>query len=426
MISWRKSVIRQHNLNIEAVQLFNRYPREIKKILFDLFESILSVIDVKNVVSILLIGSTARDELSYLHGENGFDIYSDFEFVVIVKRMMTRDSKKKLDSILDQLIKKWSIKSPLFHIDYGISTYTKFVHTPPILWAFEAKYLGVVVFGKDVRADLIDVNIENLDYGNLNELIIVRLWNMLIQVKNTFLYSTQSDYEEFILKFFYARNILDVLTIYLPNKGFLIGGYKKRTDHFSKKCTDEKWHEFVKKINKVTDFKLLLKDSLPLLDLQKQFLNGFITLVEDIAGLKGSIIKSNEQVRRLQKNQIFKEKIVRRLRRKYIEFKLYRGYYKYSLNSMKLFTRDNLRINLLMLLLFMHLSIQIDIDRSEKIKYFEKAVSYAAKLKLAFVYKTTSRFEDNWINLRNSLLDFMMIWFYARMNITRDEISKNF
>ena len=164
-----------------------------------------------------------------------------------------------------------------------MSTYLKFRNTPPTLWAYEAKMLGVVVFGKDVRKDLKDVGIENIDFGSLNELVIVRLWNMLVHMNDGFIKNTNTKYEDFIIKFYYARNILDILTILLPQYNVLKGGYKNRTNYFVKSFHTPEWKIYKDDFLKATMLKVDLKDDLTLEHAQDIFYSGYLDLIWHIS-----------------------------------------------------------------------------------------------------------------------------------------------
>jgi len=418
-----------NKVSVEAKELFDKYPEIIKNHLSELFESILDNLYLDNIVSILFIGSGSRNELSYNIQEKDIDIFSDYEFVIIVNKMLSQKEFDKLNKIFRSLEEKWDIKSPLFYIDYGVSTLSKFKLTPPTLWAYEAKNLGVIVYGRDVRQDLVDVVLSNLDYGNLNELIIVRLWNMLVHMNNVFIKKENNKYEDFIIKFYYSRNILDILTILLPNYSILKAGYRNRTKYFVEKFNNQKWNSYKKDFERITNLKIDLVDDISLEESQNIFNDGFINLIADISSLNN--VKSIEDLEKnrniIIKNKIFKEKTIRTLRRKVIELKLFKNYYRYDLKSIELFMNDEIRMNLLFLLLLIHKSMHLSLPNDEKIKYLKKAIDYFNKISYQnkYNYSYDISFEDNFISLREKLLDFMMIWFYGRSNVQKKDIEKH-
>jgi len=273
-----------------------------------------------------------------------------------------------------------------------------------------------------------DVGIENIDFGSLNELVIVRLWNMLVHMNDGFIKNTNTKYEDFIIKFYYARNILDILTILLPQYNVLKGGYKNRTNYFVKSFHTPEWKIYKDDFLKATMLKVDLKDDLTLEHAQDIFYSGYLNLISDISGLEchNNIDLLESKKKNLMKRKIFKEKLIRSLRRRYIEFKLFREYYKYSLKSLVLFSNDGLRVNLLFLLLFMHKSLSISLHNNDKIFFLRKAIRYFNKISFQnkFVYDDSVSFEGNIIELRHNLLDFMMVWFYGRSSVKKEQIIR--
>jgi hypothetical protein len=420
-----------NRISEEATLIFNNYPVVIKNHLYDLFNSIFNGVDMDNVESILFIGSGSRNELAYILDGDNVDIFSDYEFVIIVKKMLTKESLSKITKILKNLEKKWNIKSPLFHIDYGVATALKFRNTPKTLWAFEAKTLGVVVYGRDVRKDLGDISAFNIDYGNLNELIIVRLWNMLIYMNSGFINGTNNGWEDFIIKFYYSRNTLDILTILLPNYGVLKGGYVNRTNFFIKYFNNENWSNYKIIFQKVTDLKIDLKDEVSLQESQSVFYNGFINLISDISKIdikEGADTLDTIEIEcdNININKVFKEKSIRLARRKVIEFNLFRNYYNYSIEKLNLFINDKLRINLLLLLLLMHKSMDLSLKYNDKVCLLKRAFKYFNVISdKVYEYDSHDSFEGNFLSIRKSMLDFMMLWFYSRSNVTKADIEKH-
>jgi hypothetical protein len=414
----------------QALKLFATYPCEIEEHLYELFNSILNSLNINNIVSILFIGSASRGELSFQFGEKGIDIYSDYEFVIVVKKILKKQDYDSLNNLFRRLEKKWLIKSPLFQIDYGVSTLFKFKHTPPTLWSYEAKNLGVIIYGSDVRGNLATVKINNLDFGNLNELIIIRLWNMLIHINNGFLKKENNEYENFIIKFYYSRNILDILTILLPNYGILKDGYQNRIEYFSNSFNEPRWNKYKIDIIKASNLKLNLIDDISLSESQTAFNHGFVELLFDIANLgdNTSIQKLEDSKYIFLKNKIFTEKIMRKMRRKFLEFKIFQNYYKFNPNSIKFFFNDGLRFDLLLLLIFMHKSIDLQELPEDKVEYLKTAIHYFNKISFhnKFNFNSEACLEDNFIMLREKLLDFMMIWHYGRSNTKKSDIEKLF
>ena len=270
-------------------------------------------------------------------------MFSDYEFLIIAKKSNSFSSEQvnKLKTELKWLKQSFDIKPPLFDIDFGIASVEKFKFTPPTLWAFEVKTLWILMFfGKDARKLLSEINLNNLDFGNLNELIIIRFWNMLLHISENVLRDSASQYEQFVTKFYYCRNILDIITIYLPNKGYLIGGYENRLEIFNNDQS-EMWQGLKDKFVKAHDFKLNLIDKITDKEAQVGFFNGFISLARFIdSGLEEKVFINTskdltEILNQLHGTAIFNEKMIRRLRRNYMELKIFLNFLKSGLGLIK-------------------------------------------------------------------------------------------
>lgn len=209
------------------------YPQEIRECMDRLFASVPAVLGEDNVHGILLVGSAARNELSVVRGEAGLDIHSDIEYIVVTHRPVPVERREQIQELHAAILADMGIRSPLFAIDCSIATRRRWKLRPRTLFSFEARELGVVVMGADVRADIPVIGPRTLDLGSLNTLILVRLWNMLLHTPRTVLLGNPRPYEAFITRFYYARNVLDLLTIYLPARGILKAGYRERARAFA-------------------------------------------------------------------------------------------------------------------------------------------------------------------------------------------------
>jgi len=414
---------------MKRIKEIEDYPLQLKEFIYDVFRETLKIIGRDNLVSIVFLGSAARGELSYKFTDEQLDVYSDIEFVVVVKKHVPEETNEKLKERYNQLLNEMSVKSPLFYVDYGISTYSKFKRTPPTLWAFEAQKFGKIIYGEDVISCMIPVTLQNLDYGSLNELIIVRLWNMLIHLNNNIIYKKATEYEKFIAKFCYSRNILDILTILLPNYGVLIGGYRNRLNYFIDNFKGTRWDKYRDIFIKATKLKLDLKDELSLEEAKRVFFDGYVEFLFDIAKINGKVgIRDLEgYFHAIKKSGIFSERATRKLRRKYIEIRMWGKYYKFNWWKIKDVLSDTLRYHLLYILIYMHAVLLDDVRREDKVEFLKKAILHFNMISSErFYYDRRKSLEDNWLNLRNGLLSFMMEWFYIRTNISKEEIVNNY
>lgn len=190
-------------------------------------EIIINQIPPKYLVSIYLIGSSARNELSVINTNKEFDIMSDYEFIIVsssIKNPWINNLKLKLT----HLIKSFGNRSLLFNIDFGVIPYVKLKFIPSSFWSFEFAHCGVLVFGKEVRNLIKKVNIDNLDFGNLNWLIVVRLWSFLKNYNYVRNYYKSFKLVQRHKNLLLARNLLEIPSIALPYFGILKPGYKNR------------------------------------------------------------------------------------------------------------------------------------------------------------------------------------------------------
>ena len=403
----------------EFLNLLQEYPDQISKHLDELFSELLSLLDLENIVSIILLGSASRNELSFsFSSENKIDLHSDYEFVIITKRKIQKNIVDEVNNLIDNLESKWQIRSPLFCIDYGISTLQKFKHTPTTFWSFEVKSLGKIVYGEDAKKFLKDVNIENLDRGNLNELIIIRLWHMFIHMNNAYIEGGSSEYERRVINYYYARNILEIPTILLPRKELLIAGYRDRIKKLQS-IDIQSWADFDEIFKEALKIKLNKSSEVNEKKLRQYFIKGYLRLL-DIQ----SIEKFNPEHLRKHLKGFFKESFIRSMRTKYTHLVLFKNYYKFNIFSLKIFFYNNLRIYLILILVYLHYSI-IEEDMNLKIEYLKEAFSYLRDISLRNLeYDKTVCYSNNVNILRENLIEFMFIWLYKRSMVDKSDLME--
>lgn len=412
------------SLNNEFIQSIEKYPIPIQIQLKEIFATIFNNVDESLIKSIILIGSAARGELSYSHEENNIDIFSDYEFIIVTHKIIPPQISNNLKRSFNSLEKKWNIRSPLFSVDFGVASSKKWRFTPPTLWTFETKQKGLVVYGKDVRQDLVDINIENLDFGNLNQLILVRLWSMLIHVPLHCIFHNASEYEWFTGKFFLARNILDLLTIYLPNVGILESGYDRRLNSFIRIKNNLFDENELKFIVEAHNLKLRNIDKLDYSEAYFFFYSGYIKLLAFIAkvdmwDLSPSSLK--DFIKKVEKTGIFKDGLIKKILRFKAEFYIFRKS-PYIKNVLWLFKEK--RYELVGAIISLHALLLDFYTNRQKNKFIEIAIYYLSIITIRDIKLKSRSVEESFIELRKLLLLFMMDWFYARKNVTEQDIVK--
>ena len=125
----------------------------------------------------------------------------------------------------------------------------------------------------------------------------------------------------------------------------------------------------------------------------------------------------------MRSKKVFKEKIIRAVRRKKLECDVFCKLLGVSRKSIPWIFKD-IRYELLGYLFFMHFAIATYGGSKEKgIAYLRKAIECLNKVNLGrWTYDKSKTFEENWLLCRESSLDFMMIWFYGRTHTTKNEV----
>jgi len=209
------------------------YPREIKAQLAEIVDIFSSY---RNIISVNLTGSTSRGELSYMFTDGRLNIFSDYEFLVITRHRFDKDTLINLKHKLRLLEKRFSSGNPLFHIDFCYTTINRISRFPKILRQYEFNRTAKAIYCDNLIPFFPEVNLKNMDFRNLNEIIFKRLWNILKFVPANLLNGELTEREKTIFNYVLSRNALDISTIYLPYKGVLLPAYSERihyiNDHY--------------------------------------------------------------------------------------------------------------------------------------------------------------------------------------------------
>ena len=193
-------------------------------------DTVVDIASTEPVESILLVGSMARNEITILSESEPFDLWSDIDL------FMSTDFSKGIDqgrlrTAYRDLYLELGMANPFFHIDFSVVRSSRLGSLPHRISTFEAKKNGQTLWGRDINSDLPDVTLNNLDFGNTNHLILIRLTEMLFFTPTRIVSGRYNTYEEKVFSYVQARNALDILTILLPHEGILLPSYVAR-NHF--------------------------------------------------------------------------------------------------------------------------------------------------------------------------------------------------
>ena len=263
------------------------YPRQIRQHFVEILHQVCQHLGAANIQLVVLLGSTSRGELTYeVIDDERIDVLSDYELLIVTRWGVARERIAGLSQSFSQNKARWGITNPLFHIDFTHDSLIKFyarcflVRT---IASFELFRTGVVIYGDDSvwNKSLPCITTRNLNIGATNELIIVRLWRQLQMAGENGSSERVHQYSDRIAKYFTARNVLEVLTIFLPSQGVLLPGYGNRDVYFFEHYGRGghpfpiAFHEFMREC---LDAKLHLKFTRTFDDYYEQMLTGFLTL----------------------------------------------------------------------------------------------------------------------------------------------------
>ncbi|HIC88642.1 MAG TPA: hypothetical protein EYP04_04485 [Anaerolineae bacterium] len=189
---------------------------------------------VPGLVALLLLGSAARDELSFLEYSNGtVELFSDYEFMTVTSAQLSQAQRQTLGTQLEALERKIANPNPLFHIDVIYRERQRLATMPPIIFTFELKQNARVLYGEDLRSEIPDVTLENLDFRNTNEILYKRLWAILLYLPKRFILGKMSEAERRVAGYVLCRNALDLTTVLLPHEGILLPTYRQRVERLA-------------------------------------------------------------------------------------------------------------------------------------------------------------------------------------------------
>ncbi|MDI6783293.1 MAG: hypothetical protein QME64_04250 [bacterium] len=204
-----------------------------------------------------LIGSTARGEFSYrIEPDGELTFWSDFELLVVAETKPTETDRSKLLTQLGELERQWDKNSPLFHIDCSYISRNQFRNLPLLIRHYEASQVGKVIFGTDIRSEMPKINCANLDYRELAEVILWRLWALALYAPKEWLVDKErigesenpecfrGETTKSLFSFVLCRNALDLTTYLLPWEKVLLPSFKERTEYITAHYAELRLREF--------------------------------------------------------------------------------------------------------------------------------------------------------------------------------------
>lgn len=202
-----------------------QYPELVRNCLRECCEEFLVV----RPVSIALIGSAARGEMSWVETRSGIELLSDLEFVLFTKDGLTTGELSYLRRRIADVGKSVSQRNPYFHIDWTLIRQSQSAHVARNIATFEMRELGRTLYGDDKQLNrLPQISVHNLNMRAVNQLVLIRLWWLLAGIPKNVVTGCESGFEGLLFQYVACRNLLDIPTILLPNEGYLLAGYATR------------------------------------------------------------------------------------------------------------------------------------------------------------------------------------------------------
>ena len=226
--------------SLAALECF-MYPRIVREVIsqfINIVEEILAELDP----GILLVGSAARGELSWVKIQSRVELFSDLEFLVAVTNRNTKvegDFKCRICNI-----EKDCRLGELFHINYTIIPWEKLPKIDNKFFVFESKQCGLNFSRRNVSSELPNVDKSNLNWKELNEVLLHRMDSMLYAIPCDFLKTRKVSTYGVVLNV--AKNTLDVTTWLHPYEGKeLTAGFGPRVTDWEHRMSDLKLREYI-------------------------------------------------------------------------------------------------------------------------------------------------------------------------------------
>ena len=182
--------------------------------------------------ALYLLGSAARDELSYLcHPDGTVELFSDLEFLAVTTFRFSGKHRRTVRAAIAEEERRIANPNPLFHIDVAFRERRRLAKLPRSIFTFELKRNARLLYGEDVLPEVPTVTADNLDYANTREILYKRLWAIMLHTPRRFLLGRPSERERRVMGYVLCRNVLDIPTVLLPHEGVLLPTYRQRVEH---------------------------------------------------------------------------------------------------------------------------------------------------------------------------------------------------
>ena len=216
---------------ISVAETFD-YPCVIDDVIGD-FVDVCHQVFAGDHLGILLVGSCSRGEMSWAMKKSLPNFYSDIEFIVVVEK---NDRRR---NVFAEKIAELDEKRDLgdrFKIDYVLNDWSGIARLDKKIFVFDAKSTGIELGDKAVKAIMPDVKKDNLNFSELNDVLLHRMKALVIDVPvDIFVRAEEQD--TFCLSI--AKNTLDITTWLFPYEAdVLVSGFENRLNSWENRRKD--------------------------------------------------------------------------------------------------------------------------------------------------------------------------------------------
>ena len=197
------------------------------------FARILSVIDISKVRSVLLYGSASMGEIASRLSDGEVELYSDYEFIIVARGLVSKQYGKKLSEHFAELEKVFS-NNPLFKLDFSYVS-ARFLRKRWKRTTAVDLSKAVVVFGEDLRHLMPAFNMDNLHKKLHNEILLWALWRNILFFPVEILHNkTVSEEKHSWYNYILCKNCLQIPLWLLPLEGVSRPSYREMIDYIAK------------------------------------------------------------------------------------------------------------------------------------------------------------------------------------------------
>lgn len=247
-------------LCLDSIKKFD-YPDHILQVIEKGTEYLINELDKTcKDFTIILHGSSARGELTY----SDSNCFSDIEFYVFTKYPIKKRVANKIRGSLIKYSKEFPYSEELFHFDVVFKSKLRRPFLQKDILNYELKKQGKILYGdENILNGVPEISIDNINIRTVNDIVLMRLSNLLKNVDDPkILKENISKDKRLSLIYSFYREVLDIVTVLLPNEGILGSTYQARHNRLKEiyKNPDIRYFfddEFLKIEKEALEFKLI-------------------------------------------------------------------------------------------------------------------------------------------------------------------------